>query len=117
MTSDPMKTARLLSLLACLFAAAIFAQQPAGEKWWPSEWGAEDERGAANRWTPDKVLEAKALIVKGEVLQLGRVYEHGMPIPGKRHYSLTIPGLPTGGPVGQSQLVHNDELISGEIGQ
>ena len=40
-----------------------------------------------------------------------------MPIPGKRHYSLTIPGLPTGGPVGQNQLVHNDELISGEIGQ
>ena len=112
-----MKTARLLSLLAILFAATILAQQPAGERWWPSEWGPDDQRGAANRWTADKVLEAKSLITKGEVFQLGRVYEHGMPIPGKRHYSLTIPGLPTGGPVGQSQLVHNDELISGEIGQ
>jgi kynurenine formamidase len=108
-----MKTASLLCVLALFFTAAVLAQ----EKWWPSEWGADDQRGAANRWTAEKVLEARSLITKGEVFQLGRLYEHGMPLPGKRHYSLTIPGLPTGGPVGQSQLVHNDELISGEIGQ
>jgi kynurenine formamidase len=112
-----MKTARLLSLLALLFAAVLFAQQPAGERWWPSEWGADDQRGAANRWTAEKVLAAKTLIRTGKIHQLGRLYEHGMPVPGKRHYSLTIPGLPTGGPVGQNQLVHNDELISGELGQ
>src|SRR2546423_15535938 len=40
-----------------------------------------------------------------------------MPIPGKRHFSLTIPGRPTGGPSGKNRIVHNDELISGEIGQ
>ena len=40
-----------------------------------------------------------------------------MPIFGKRHFSLTIPGLPTGKPMGKNQLVHNDELVSGEIGQ
>jgi hypothetical protein len=45
------------------------------------------------------------------------VYEHGMPVPGKRHFSLTIPGLPTGKPGGENQIVHNDELVSGEIGQ
>ena len=119
MTSDNAmpKTSRLLALLALLFAAILLAQEPAGDRWWPSEWGPDDQRGAANRWTPEKVLEARSLIQTGKIYQLGRVYEQGMPIPGKRHYSLTIPGLPTGGPVGQSQLVHNDELISGEIGQ
>src|SRR5688500_3769592 len=101
-----MKTARLLSLFTLLLVAALYAQQPPGDRWWPSEWGPDDQRGAANRWTPEKVLEAKSLITKGEIFQLGRVYEHGMPIPGKRHYSLTIPGLPTGGPLGQNQLVH-----------
>lgn len=85
--------------------------------WWPSEWGPDDQRGAANRITPAKVLAAKELIREGKTYQLGRLYEHGMPVPGKRHYSLTIPGLPTGGPLGKNQIVHNDELVSGEIGQ
>jgi len=92
-------------------------ETPIGPKWWPSEWGADDQRGAANRLTPEKVLEAKALIRAGKVYQLGRLYEHGMPIPGKRHFSLTIPGRPTGVAPGKNKLVHNDELISGEIGQ
>ena len=111
------KTARILCIFILLMAAVALAQQPAGDRWWPSEWGADDQRGAANRWTPEKTLEARSLIKQGEIFQLGRVYEHGMPIPGKRHYSLTIPGLPTGGPVGKRKLVHNDELVSGEIGQ
>src|SRR3954452_5837638 len=87
------------------------AETPIGPKWWPSEWGPDDQRGAANRQTAEKVLEAKDLIRTGKVYQLGRPYEHGMPIPGKRHFSLTIPGLPTGKPSGKNQLVHNDELV------
>ena len=93
------------------------AQTPIGSKWWPSRWGADDQRGAANHITPQKVLEAGQLIKEGQIYQLGRVYEHGMPIPGKRHFSLTIPGLPTGLPSGENRSVSNDELFSGEIGQ
>src|SRR5262249_13237066 len=48
---------------------------------------------------------------------LGRVYEHGMPLPGKRHFSLTIPGRPTGGPDGKNRGVYNEEMFTGEIGQ
>jgi len=92
-------------------------ETPIGPKWWPSEFGADDQRGAANRQSPKKVLEAKDLITEGKVYQLGRDYEAGMPVFGKRHYSLTIPGLPTGKPMGKNQLVHNDELVSAEIGQ
>jgi kynurenine formamidase len=90
---------------------------PIGEKFWPSEFGADDQRGAANRITPEVVVSAAKLIRAGQVYQLGRVYEFGMPIPGKRHFSLTIPGLPTGLPSGSNQMVSNDELFSGEIGQ
>jgi kynurenine formamidase len=92
-------------------------ETPIGPRWWPSEWGAEDQRGAANRLTPERVQEAARLIRSGKVYQLGRLYEHGMPLPGKRHFSLTIPGSPTGGPEGQNRLVYHDDLFSGEIGQ
>jgi kynurenine formamidase len=92
-------------------------ETPIGPKWWPSPWGAEDQRGAANRMTPEKVKEATRLIRDGRVYALGRVYESGMPLAGKRHFSLTIPGSPTMAPMGKNQAIFNDELFSGEIGQ
>ena len=93
------------------------AQNPIGDKFWPSEFGADDQRGAANRITPERVAGAARLVKSGQIFQLGRLYEQGMPMPGKRHFSLTIPGLPTGLPTGTNQIVSNDELVSGEIGQ
>ena len=76
----------LIAFLCVEFAVAQSAREtPIGPKWWPSEWGAADERGAANRLTAEKVVEATSLIKKGKVYQLGRLYEQGMPIPGTRH--------------------------------
>jgi kynurenine formamidase len=92
-------------------------ETPIGEKWWPSPWGAEDQRGAANRMTAAKVQEATRLIQTGKIYSLGRVYEAGMPLYGNRHFSLTIPGSPTGGPFGENKMVYHDEVFSGEIGQ
>jgi Putative cyclase len=116
--SDMRKAARYAVVMGCGLLVVTLAggDEPAG-KWWPSEWGPDDQRGAANRMTPQKVLEANALIRQGKIYQLGRLYEHGMPLPGKRHFSLTIPGSPTYGPLGKNQTVAFDELFSGEIGQ
>lgn len=90
---------------------------PLADKFWPSEFGSDDERGAANRLTPQKTVRAAQLVKQGRVFQLGRLYEQGMPVPGKRHFSLTIPGLPTNRASGSNRIVSNDELVSGEIGQ
>ena len=90
---------------------------PSGPQWWPSPWGATDEAGASNRMTPEKVLEAVKLIQTGKVYRLGRVYEPGMPLRGQRHYKLTLPTVPTGGPFGENKLVFNDEMVCGELGQ
>ena len=84
--------------------------------WWPSRWGADDQAGASNWITPSKVMEAVSLIETGDIYELGRQYEHGMPLFGNRTYSLTIPGAPTGGPF-RGGLVYNDEFVVGEIGQ
>ena len=92
-------------------------ETPVGPAWWPSEWGKDDQRGALNRITSSKVLEAISLIKEGKIYQLGRVYEPGMPLFGDRHYSLTIPGVPSGIVEAENQIIWNDEIFSAEIGQ
>ena len=76
---------------------------PSGPQWWPSRWGPDDEAGASNWMTPEKVLEAVKLITTGKVYRVGRVYEPGMPARGQRTYRLTIPGMPTGTARGKEQ--------------
>lgn len=107
----------LTGALLILLAFSASAQTTSGDTLSPSEWGPDDERGAANRITPEKVIQASRLIKEGRIYELGRVYETGMPLFPGRHYSLTIPGGPTGGPFGKNQVVYHDEMISGQIGQ
>jgi kynurenine formamidase len=111
------KTVWSISLVLILLGVGTAQETPIGPKWWPSEWGADDQRGAANRITPQKVLSAASLITEGKIYQLGRPYEHGMPLLGKRVYSLTIPGLPSASPSGTNQIVSNSEMVASEIGQ
>ena len=103
------------SLVFTLVVVFVACSSVAQDNWYPSQWGADDQRGAANRITPAKVLEAKALITKGAIYQLGRVYESGMPMFGTRHYSLRIPQAFE--MAGKNEGVYHDELISGELGQ
>ncbi len=104
-------------LLAAAAVAAVAAATALGQadRWYPSRWGAADQRGAANDLTPAKVLEAKNLIKTGTVYQLGHAYESGMPLFGTRHFSLRIPQ--TFGPMGSNNMTYHDEVISGELGQ
>ena len=103
----------LAGSMAVIAAATIARGQT--DRWYPSRWGTADQRGAANRITPAKVLEAKNAIQKGQIYQLGHVYEAGMPMYGTRHYSIRIPqAFPM---PGKNQAVYHDEVISGELGQ
>lgn len=102
------------ALAVALVLAAVTLSQ-GQDRWYPSQWGAGDQRGAANRITPAKVLEAKDLIERGTVYQLGRVYEAGMPMFGARHFSLLIP-YPFA-IEGRNEAVYHDEIVSGELGQ
>ncbi len=96
-------------------AAAAGAARGQDNDWPPSRWGAADQRGAPNRITPAKVLEAKNLIARGTVYQLGHVYESAMPLFGTRHFSLKIPH--TFGPMGTNRTMYHDEIVSAELGQ
>jgi kynurenine formamidase len=95
-----------------LMTAAVSRGQ---DRWYPSRWGADDQRGAANRITPAKVLEAKDEITNGRLYQLGRMYESGMPLFGSRHFSLLIPQAYEMD--GRNEAVYHDEIVSAELGQ
>lgn len=61
-----------------------------------SKWGCDDERGAANMMTSEKVLESIGLIKEGKIYQLGRIYDKSMPWS----WELEIPVSPTSPPQG-----------------
>ncbi|MCJ8151271.1 cyclase family protein [Shinella sedimenti] len=89
-----------------------------GTEWFPSRWGANDERGAGNLLGPHKVLQARDLIRTGETVSLGFPYRVGMPLSPGRTFGLKMPGGPTGGPEGAvSRTIWNDDFICTEIGQ
>lgn len=107
------KRAFYIGCISLFCLSAIVSSQD--EKWYPSQWGPDDQRGAANRLTPQKVIEAKEQITDGKVYSLGRVYEAEMPLFGTRHFSLHLPQ--TFGPLGKNEVIWHDEIISGELGQ
>lgn len=101
-----------------LMASTALAQTRDKGPWWPNaKWGAGDAAGGSNWITPDKVLEATALVKTGRIVELGHIYERGMPLNGNRSFNLFIPSFPTHGPILERGVVFNDEYVASEIGQ
>ncbi len=109
---------RLLVLFFLIYSSITLAQDRSQGPWWPHPiWGADDQAGASNWITPEKILQSVQLVKTGKVYEIGQVYERGMPLYGNRTYALFSPGSPTGGPFGKNRLIYNDELLCTEIGQ
>jgi kynurenine formamidase len=85
--------------------------------WWPSKYGKDDEIGATNLVTPEKILDALKQVKTGKVYEMSHLYESSMPKFGERVFTLRIPGAPTGGPLGTNNVIWNDEFVATEIGQ
>jgi kynurenine formamidase len=49
------------------------------DQWWPSRYGADDERGTLNEITPHKVVAAARLVRTGRVYDLGRTLHADVP--------------------------------------
>jgi kynurenine formamidase len=81
----------------------------------PSEWGIDDEIGAANYVTPEQVLMATRLVKKGQSHPLGIVIDSNTPAFAPRSMSLQIvsPGQHNGRSLVQDfgwDVVYNDDL-------
>ena len=107
----------LFSTGLLLTSTKVWTQQKSDElQKLPTEWGPDDQKGAANRITPAKVIEAAKLISEGKIYELGQTYEASMPLGG-RNFNLHLITPP---PIDQSNKhssVFNMESFTGEIGQ
>ena len=123
-----MRTRRIGALGSILAVALVTAggvafadNNPVDEKWWPSEFGPDDEAGATNYITPEKRLAAAKLVKQGKVITLGMPYSNYMPLVPGRTFALSIPGAPTHGPLNwpgdNFDQTFMDELVTAEIGQ
>jgi kynurenine formamidase len=79
--------------------------------------GKDDQIGATNLITPEKIFDALKLVKTGKVYEMSHPYESSMPKFGERPFSSRIPGGPTGGPLGANNVIWHDEFVATEIGQ
>ena len=101
---------------------AVAGNNPVDEKWWPSEFGADDEQGATQYITPQSRVAAAKLVKTGRVATLGMPYHLRTPVFPGRLLSITIPS--GGGPThnlawsGENfRQTFMDELVTAQIGQ
>lgn len=106
-----------LALSGAFLTGSVSAQEelPKPPARGSSRWGSDDQRGAANLITPDKVLEAIRIIRSGRIVSLGRVYEESMPQVGGRSYTLVIPQPAP--PAGRNRIVGHEEFVAAQLGQ
>lgn len=111
---------RLLTVslvLALVAPPAASAQTRAQGPWWPHPlWGPDDQIGASNWITPEKVLAAVSLVRTGRVFELGQVYDAAMPMYPGRAFSMTLKAA-NPEPYGTNQVLFNTEVLATEIGQ
>ena len=79
-----------MRLVVGLVAAMGTLNATASEECVPSQWGPDDQLGAANRLSPEHVMAASRLITKGETHPLGIVIEPGMPAYPPRYTQLQV---------------------------
>lgn len=115
------RKAMLSSLIICTallgsFNASAEQWSPATpEKRCPSQWGANDQRGAANHMKPETVLKGIRLVKEGKTYELGRVLEPAMPNFGTRRYAIHT--ARSFNPPSENKLLGNEELVITELGQ
>ena len=73
----PVSVAVIVTVLVLVTAVVSRGE----DRWYPSRWGAADQRGSGNHMTPETVLRAARLMRTGEVFELGRVLSESMPMP------------------------------------
>lgn len=107
----------MLGISSLVAALALAGSAMADSHASKSPFGEDDQAGRSNLMTPEKALEAVALMKTGTVLSLGRNYEAAMPLFGSRAFALRATGGLAGGPFGDNKVIWNDDFLATEIGQ
>lgn len=108
-----MKKLVLTAALTVGLTGGAFAQD-----WTQSQWGPDDEIGAANRITPQSVLAAASLVTTGKTYNLGTVIDSDTPAFAPRSMSVTVlqPNQIDTKGLGNNHLTYNDDIFTGWLG-
>jgi kynurenine formamidase len=81
-------------------------------------WGVDDQVGAANRITPQSVLDAAQLITTGKTYSLGMIIDDKIPAFPPRGLSLTVLQPRQAGKLGDgpTHASYNDDMFTGWLG-
>lgn len=106
------------TIAVALSALLLGAGSAAADDWYPSQWGPDDEIGAANRITPASVLEAAKLIKTGKTYNLGIIVDSKTPAFPPRSLSITIlqPNQISTRGLGDNAMTYNDDIFMGWLG-
>ena len=98
--------------------AAAPATAAAGAPVRESRWGPQDEIGAANLLTPQKVQEAARLVREGRTYRMGIVVDRSTPAFPPRNLAITVlmPGQESGKTFGRNKMSYVDDMITGWLG-
>lgn len=110
-----MRVRPYLAAMALVMGSCSLAHSQSVTK---SEWGKDDELGAANLMTEASVMQAKDLITKGKVYSLGLIVDKDLPAFAPRSLSLTIlqPGQTNNSGLGSNAFTYNDDIFMGWLG-
>jgi kynurenine formamidase len=105
--------------LAPLAAQGQQQQPAAGGNWYPSRYGADDQIGAMNLLTPQKVLEAVRLVQRGQVYPLGVAVGRETPAYPPRSAAVTVmmPDQFEGATIpSENKVSYADDMFTGWLG-
>ena len=104
--------------LACAVGLLTAVSASAQDSWHPSKWGADDQIGAANLLTPEKVLEAVKLVKTGKAYPLGIAVGRDTPAFPPRSIAVTVlaPNQYQGATLAENKMTYNDDMITGWLG-
>lgn len=112
------RTIAAAALTACIATAASAADDAAPPDWTKSQWGDDDEIGAANLMTPERVKGAAGLVTEGKVYSLGMIVGPDTPAFAPRSLSLTVlqPNQIETSGLGDNGFTYNDDIFMGWLG-
>lgn len=107
--------AALLSTILGIGGALAADAKPA---WTEPRWGADDELGAANLMTPERVKSAAELVTDGKVYSLGMIVGRHTPAFPPRSLSVTVlqPNQNGNRGLGDNHFTYNDDIFMGWLG-
>jgi kynurenine formamidase len=111
-----MKAFMLAALGVVTFVAATASAQQAVA---PSKWGPNDEIGAANYITPQRVMEAAKLVKTGKTYSLGIIVDSKTPAYPPRSCAVSIvqPGqVGSAEGLGHTHTTYNDDILNCWVG-